>query len=134
MDWLYLIGRILYGMLFVGSAFGHFMQLKAMSRYAGSKNVPGATVMVLITGLMLLGGGLSIVLGIYMEIGAWLIFFFLVPVALVMHNFWAIPDPMAKMVEQAMFMKNISLGGAALLLYWTVQTCGYGPMTLGNPM
>jgi hypothetical protein len=31
-------------------------------------------------------------------------------------------------------MKNLSMTGAALVLYWLVQTHGYGPFTLGQPM
>jgi putative oxidoreductase len=90
--------------------------------------------MVAITGIMILGGGLSVMLGFWMEIGTWLLFFFLVAAAFMMHNFWAIPDPMQKMVEQSQFMKNMSLAGAALVFYWMVQTNGYGPFALGQPM
>jgi hypothetical protein len=31
-------------------------------------------------------------------------------------------------------MKNIALAGAALVLYWVIQTQGYGPLTLGQPI
>ncbi len=42
---------------------------------------------------------------------------------------------MQKMVEQAIFMKNLSMAGAAsLILYFVVQTVGYSPLTLGQPM
>jgi putative oxidoreductase len=40
---------------------------------------------------------------------------FLVPVTLMMHAFWRLDDPMAIHVQQAMFMKNVALLGAALL-------------------
>lgn len=134
MDWLYLIGRVLFALIFVGSGFGHFTQSQAMAQYAGSKQVPAARLMVLITGLMLLAGGLSVMLGVWMEIGTWLLVFFLIPTAFKMHNFWAVEDPMQRMVEQAMFMKNLSMAGAALVFYWMVQTHGYGPFVLGKPM
>jgi putative oxidoreductase len=90
--------------------------------------------MVIITGLMILGGGLSVLLGLWMEIGTWLLVFFLVPVAIKMHDFWAVTDPLQKSVQQAHFMKNIAMAGAALILYWVVQSYGYGPFTLGEPM
>jgi uncharacterized membrane protein YphA (DoxX/SURF4 family) len=134
MDWLYLIGRVLFALIFVGSGFGHLMQSRAMAQYAGSKQVPAARLMVLVTGIMLLAGGLSVLLGLWMEIGTWLLVFFLIPTAFKMHNFWAVEDPMQKTVEQAMFMKNVSMAGAALMLYWMVQTQGYGPFVLGRPM
>ncbi|UCC71244.1 MAG: DoxX family protein [Gemmatimonadota bacterium] len=134
MDWVYLIGRALFGLIFVGSGVGHFVQLPGMARYADSKKVPAAKATVAVTGLMLLAGGLSVILGVYMEIGLWLLVFFLLSAAFTMHDFWTVNDPMQKMVEQAMFMKNLSMAGAALILYWVIRTYGYGPMSLGHPM
>lgn len=134
MGWLYLIGRILYAMIFVGSGLGHFMQLGGMTQYAAAKKLPAPKAMVLLSGAVILAGGISVLVGVWMEIGTWLLFFFLVLSAFSMHNFWTIADPMQKMVEQAMFMKNLSMAGAALILYFVVQTFGYGPFTFGQPL
>ena len=134
MDWLYLIGRVLFAMVFIGSGFGHFAQANQMAQYAGSKGVAAAKTMVLVTGSMILLGGFSILLGLYMEIGAWLLVLFLIPTSFLMHNFWQDMDPMQKQIEGAMFMKNIALAGAALIVYWMVQTYGYGPFVMGSPM
>lgn len=134
MDWLYLIGRVLFALIFLMSGFGHLMQAEGMAQYAGSKGVPAPKAMVLITGLMILVGGLSVLLGVWMEIGTWLLVFFLVPAAIKMHDFWAVTDPMQKQVEQAQFMKNMSMAGGALIIYWAIQSYGYGPFTLGQPM
>jgi uncharacterized membrane protein YphA (DoxX/SURF4 family) len=41
---------------------------------------------------------------------------FLVPVTFIMHAFWKIQDPMAKMGETINFTKNIALLGAVLIL------------------
>ncbi|PYO38913.1 MAG: DoxX family protein, partial [Gemmatimonadetes bacterium] len=60
------------------------------------------------------------------KIGAWLLVLFQVPVTLMMHNFWAVTDPMMRGIQIAMFMKNISmLGGALLIAYF-----GSGPLSL----
>lgn len=134
MGWLYLLGRILFAMTFVGSGLGHLMQLDAMIRYAEAKKVPAPKAMVTVSGLLLLAGGLSVLLGFWMEIGTWLLFFFLVLSGFTMHHFWTLADPVQKMTEQSMFMKNMSMAGAALILYFMVQTYGYGPLTLGKPM
>lgn len=134
MDWLYLIGRVLFSLIFLMSGFGHLTQTDALSQYAASKGVPAPKAATLVSGLMILAGGLSILLGVYMEIGAWLIVFFLLPTSFMIHNFWKVEDPMQKQVEQAMFMKNLSMMGAALVFYWLVQTHGYGPFALGQPL
>lgn len=134
MDWLYLIGRILFSSIFIMSGIGHFANSGPMSQYAASKGAPAAKLSVLVTGAMILAGGLSVLLGVWMEIGAWLLVFFLVPAAFMMHDFWALADPMEKQNQQAHFMKNMAMTGAALVFYWLVQTHGYGPFTLGQPM
>jgi uncharacterized membrane protein YphA (DoxX/SURF4 family) len=134
MDWLYLIGRFLFATVFIGSGIGHFAQANEMSQYAESKGVAAAKPMVMVTGLMILLGGFSILLGVYMEVGTWLLVSFLLPTSFLMHNFWGHMDPMQKQVEGAMFMKNIALAGAALIMYWVVQTHGCGPFVIGSPM
>ena len=70
--------------------------------------------------------GISVLLGYRVRIGAWLLVLFLVPVTFMMHAFWAVPDPMMARMQQAMFMKNLSmLGGALLLTYF-----GAGPISV----
>jgi hypothetical protein len=48
--------------------------------------------------------------------GAWLLVAFLVPVTLTMHAFWILHNPAAIHAQQAMFAKNLSMLGAALLI------------------
>jgi uncharacterized membrane protein YphA (DoxX/SURF4 family) len=115
MDTLFLIGRIIFAGYFLMSSFNHFRRLKMMSDYAKMKGVPVPTVAVAFTGLMLLIGGLSILLGIYPLIGMALLVLFLIPVSFMMHNFWSIQDPNMKMVEMVNFMKNMALLGATIM-------------------
>jgi len=131
MDWLYVIGRILFGMIFVGSGIDHLMKLDAMAQYAEAKGVGGAKGMVALGSVAMLLGGLSVILGFYMQIGTWLLALFLLGAAMKMHAFWKETDPVAQQNEMAHFMKNMSMAGAAIMLYWMVRTYGYGPMTLG---
>ena len=51
MDLVALIGRILFGLLFLGSAFGgHFGATYATAGYAESRGLKGARMLVLLTG------------------------------------------------------------------------------------
>ncbi len=59
---------------------------------------------------------------------AWLLVLFLVPVTLAMHNFWAVHDPMMAQIQMAMFMKNVSILGGALL----ISQFGSGPLSLDS--
>ena len=122
-----LAGRILFSLIFVVASLGHFA--RGTIQYAASHGVPFAGVLVPLSGALALVGGLSVLVGYRAKVGAWLIVLFLVPVTLTMHAFWAASDPMMMQVQQAMFMKNLSmLGGALLLLYF-----GAGPFSLDEP-
>ena len=73
-----------------------------------------------------MAGGLSILVGYKAKWGAWLIVLFLLPVSVMMHKFWGLPDPQAAMMQQIMFMKNMSMLGAALM----IAHFGAGPLSL----
>ena len=126
MKFIVLLGRILFSAIFVIASFNHFTQ--PTIAYAASQGVPYADYMVPLAGILALVGGLSILLGFKARFGAWLIVIFLVPVTFMMHDFWAVSDPMMAALQQIMFFKNISmLGGALVLTYF-----GAGPLSLDN--
>lgn len=87
MEILFLVGRIVLGVYYLFNAFNHFRNLEMMTGYAASKGVPSPKLAVVATGVLLLLGGLSILLGYQPTIGVLLIVIFLVPVAFMMHNF-----------------------------------------------
>ncbi|MGA2624858.1 MAG: DoxX family protein [Bacteroidota bacterium] len=116
MDTLVLIGRIILGGFFVYSGVNHFIGFGMMTQYAKMKGVPFPAVAQGMTGLMLLLGGLSIVFGIYPVVGIILLVAFLVPVSIMMHNFWKLEDPQSRMADKVNFMKNMALVGAILML------------------
>ncbi len=115
MDALFLIGRVVVGGFYLFNALNHFSRTEMLSGYAASKGVPSPRAMVLLTGLLLLVGGLSLLLGVYPRVGVAAVVVFLVLVAFWMHNFWAVQDPMQKTVEMVNFTKNLALAGSALM-------------------
>jgi putative oxidoreductase len=119
-----LLGRILLSAIFIAAAPRHFS--REGIAHAAALGVPLAAVLVPLSGLMALAGGASLLLGYRAAWGAWLIVAFLVPVTLMMHAFWQFNDPVAVHAQQAMFMKNVALLGAALL----VSQFGAGPLSL----
>ncbi len=119
-----LAGRALFAAIFVMSAPTHFSHQTIA--FATSQGVPMAGLLVPFSGVLALLGGLSILLGYRARIGAWLIVLFLIPVTLMLHKFWGITDPMAAQMQMAMFMKNVSMLGAALLITYF----GAGPLSL----
>jgi putative oxidoreductase len=122
--WLIPLGRFVYSLLFIMSSFNHFDG--QMISYAANHGVPLAGIMVPVSGILALLGGLSILLGYKTHIGATLLIIFLIPVTLMMHNFWAIADAQEAQNQMIHFMKNISmLGGAIFFL-----GMGPGPISL----
>lgn len=124
MKYVVLLGRILYTAIFLISAPGHFTQ-KTIG-YAAAHGVPLASVAVPLSGVLAIVGAVSILVGFKARIGALLLVLFLVPVTLMMHNFWTLTDPGMAGMQQTMFMKNLSMLGAALLIVWF----GSGPLSL----
>mgnify|MGYP000595618535 CR=1 FL=1 len=114
MKYVTFIGRLLFGAIFLLTAYGHFMP--ETINYAASKGIPLAAVAVPLSGVMEIIGALSIVIGYKANWGAWLIVLFLIPISLGMHSFWTIEDPIARYGDMVHFLKNISMLGGALIL------------------
>ncbi len=124
MNYVVVLGRVLFAAIFIMAGPSHFSA--DTIAYAASKGVPLAHVAVPLSGILAMAGGLSIVLGYKAKYGGWLIVLFLVPVTVMIHNFWSMPDPSMAQMNQIMFMKNISMLGGALL----VAHFGSGPLSL----
>lgn len=109
----------------------HFMQRGMLTQYAASKNVPAPGAAVALSGLLILLGGASVLLGAWPVVGCTLIALFLLGVSPRMHNFWAITDPNQKMADMINFTKNTALLGAALALMYVPQPWPFS-VTLGQ--
>ena len=122
MDAVLVIGRILFALIFVTSGIAHFAKLEAMTGYAQYKKLPAAKLGVLISGLFFLLGGIYIAAGFWVDLGALLLAITLILAAVIFHNFWKETDATAKQNEQTGFFKDLSLAGAALILFALVAT------------
>src|ERR1700740_3026771 len=121
------LGRFLFALIFLMAGANHFN--KQSIGYPASQGVPLASIAVPLSGVVAIAGGLSILLGYRAKLGAWLIVLFLVPVSFMMHKFWTVTDPMMSQIQMILFMKNISMLGAALL----ISQFGAGPLSLDAP-
>jgi putative oxidoreductase len=114
MRWVLLLGRLLFGGLFVWAAARHAMDASAVAAVAAAHSVPYPEVAVLVATLVLALGGASVLLGLMPRVGLGLIALFLIASTPIMHAFWTAADPAARSTELAMFMKNVALLGAAI--------------------
>ena len=121
-----LLGRVFFGLIFILAGPNNFSSQTIA--YSASHGVPLASLAVPFSAVLAILGGLSILLGYRAKIGAWLIALFLIGVTPMLHNFWAVSDPMAHQMQFIMFMKNVSMLGGALL----ISQLGAGPWSLDS--
>ncbi|WP_174184590.1 DoxX family membrane protein [Nocardia barduliensis] len=134
MDIVVLLGRVLFAALFLTSALGHFTRTEAMAGYAQSKHVPMAKAAVLGSGLLFGLGGLSVLLGVWADLGALLLVLALLPTAVVMHPFWRETDQQTEQTEMIQFNKDMALAGAALMLFAFFAHVDELGLTLTGPL
>src|ERR671935_3109443 len=119
MDVLFLIGRVVFALVFLFSgATVHLLEARQGIAYARMYRVPAASLLVPLSGVMAVAGALSVMLGIWADLGALLLVAFLLPVAFFMHGFWREMDEQMKSNQMAHFMKNIAIAGGALILFY----------------
>ncbi len=115
---LLLLGRVLFSVIFIFGAMGHLTKVDYMAGYAGAMGVPFPKLAIIVTGLMLLAGSLSILLGWKISYGAIILIIFLIPVTYQMHFLPMLhaTDPMQKQMQMINFLKNIGLMGGAIYI------------------
>jgi putative oxidoreductase len=136
MDVIALIGRILFVLIFLGSGTtGHIGQRKGMARYAASQGIPAAEALVVLSGVMIVIGGLMVALGVWGDLGALLLLVFVLATAFLVHAFWKVQDPHQRMDQQVHFMKNLGLAGGSILAFVVFAGLGHDlGLTITGPL
>lgn len=112
---LALIGRILLALMFVLAGFSKIGGFAGTVGYMQAKGIPAASVLAVLTIVLELVGGLALVFGFYTRWAALALGLFTLLVTFIFHNFWAQPEAQ-QMIQQLMFMKNISVVGGMFVL------------------
>ena len=130
MNAVMLVGRILFAFMFVASGLNHLTKAEAMAGYAAYKKVPAPKLANLLSGVLMTLGGLSIILGVYADLGAVVLAVLLVAMAVKMHDFWNAQGE-AKQPEMIGFMKNISMAGGALFIFASIASSTEKTLNMG---
>lgn len=115
-DIVALVGRVLLAVMFVVAGYGKITGYGGTAGYMASAGLPMVGVLLPLTILVELGGGLALIVGWKARWVALVIAAFTALATVVFHNFWAVV-PEAKMVNELMFLKNVAVIGG-LLLVW----------------
>lgn len=127
---LTLLGRLLLAPIFLNAGYHHiteFEKTKGFMAPAMPMQLPDSVITVLlgIACFLLVAGGLLLLFGWQGRVGALFLILFLIPVTLLMHNFWsAAPDQAQQQLGH--FMSNFGLVGGLLF----VMAFGPGPYSI----
>ena len=122
---LVLIGRILLALMFVVAGFSKIGGFDGTVGYIASKGLPLPSLLAVATIALELLGGLALILGWQTRLAALALALFTLAASVIFHNFWAMPVEQ-QMMQQLMFMKNLSVAGGMLVL----AACGAGAYSL----
>ena len=116
MEALVLIGRILFSLIFIGAGIGHLADAEGSAGYAESRDAPSSRTVIRLSGVLIAAGGLGVLFGVWMDLAALGLVVYCLLTALVVHHFWT-DDGSDLQLEMAMFMKNVSMAGAGLIIF-----------------
>ena len=124
----FLLGRALFAVVVGYLAVGNLLDLETSVGYARSKGTPLASITVPAGSLALVAGSLAVLTGVYPMLGAGVVVAVLVPITVVMHDFWTM-EGQDRQNERIHFLKNVGLVGVALV-FAALSTASW-PMALG---
>jgi len=128
-------GRILLSLFLYLSAYGHVSHGKQMRGYAQSVGMPLPLLAAWPSGLWLLAAAVSLSFGIWADAGALMLGIWVIPTALLFHNFWKVEDEMQQRTQQQFFIRNLTLLGVAVALFAVFSGLGDAiPYTVTDPL
>jgi putative oxidoreductase len=134
MDVVFLIGRILLVVPFVlsGSTM-HFSRQGV--EYARGYGAPAPELTVPLSGGAIVVAGLAVALGIWGDLAALLLAAFSLAILPIMHAFWKEEDAQAQQAQMTNFVKNVSIAGGALVLFYAYnQLQGEAGLSITDPL
>lgn len=112
---LQLTGRALLGLYFIIPGISKITDFSAMSEYMSAHNVPLISVLLVLTIVVQIGGGLSLLAGYRVQLVAFVLAGLTLVISIFMHNFWVMEEGLQQAHEMQNFIKNMAI--MAGLLY-----------------
>lgn len=110
-----LIGRILLALMFVTAGFSKIGGFEGTAGYIASKGLPLPQVGAAIAIAVEVIGGIMLIVGWKARWAALALAIFTFFASIFFHNYWAMADA-ARMTNQLMFFKNVSVIGGMLIV------------------
>jgi len=111
-----LIARVLLALIFVLIGFGKLAGLEGTAGYIASKGLPAPMVLAVASGVLELVAGVLLIVGWQARWAALALAAFTLAAGVIFHNYWTLPAD-KQMMDQLMFMKNLSITGGLLFVF-----------------
>ncbi len=111
-----LVGRVLLAVMFVTAGYGKITGYDGTAGFMASVGLPMVSVLLPLTILVELGGGIALIVGWKARWAALALAAFTLVASLVFHNFWAMHGD-AVMTNTLFFFKNTAVIGGMLMVF-----------------
>lgn len=113
---------ILLGLFFLVNGFNHFYNSHILQEYAAKRELIQPKIMVFLSGLLLVFGGMSMISGFFIIEGMIGLCIFMAIASFSIHSFWKEEDREDKMMEFMNFVKNWAIIFELIYLTTTVES------------
>ena len=114
------LGRFLLALVFVTAGYGKIWGVDSTAAYMASHGIPLPNLLVYGVVLLELGGGLALMFGLFTRPLGLIFAIYLLVLALVFHNYWAMPEAQQH-AQQIAFLEHLAMLGGMLYVF------AYGP-------
>ena len=111
-----LIARLLLALMFLGAGIDKLTGLEGTAGYIASVGLPMPTLLAAGAGVVEVLGALLLIVGWQARWAALALAGFTVLATFIFHAFWSLPRDQ-QMMQQLMFMKNLSVIGGLLMVF-----------------
>jgi putative oxidoreductase len=110
------VARVLLALMFVLGGVGKLAGLEGTAGYIASKGLPAPMLLAGAAGVLELVAGVMLIVGWQARWAALALAGFTLVASVIFHNYWAMPADQ-QMLQQLMFMKNLSVTGGLLFVF-----------------
>ncbi len=111
-----LVGRVLLALMFVWAGYGKITGYDGTAGFMASVGMPMVGVLLPLTILVELGGGIALIVGWQARWVALALAAFTLVASLIFHNYWAMTGA-AVMTNTLFFYKNVAVIGGMLMVF-----------------
>lgn len=122
---LYLVGRVLLGLYFIIPGITKITGWAATVEYMAAHGVPLIPVLLMLTIIIQVGGGISLLIGYREQLMAFVLVGLTIVISLFMHDFWNMEEGIQRAHETQNFIKNLAIAAGLMCV------AGMGPATRG---